>query len=90
MTADGKQLVGLTTNSEDGLTKYTDKPKDEIKKHKRNALISIHNHATNIPPTSADFATAGYRGYKFGVVACHNGRVYLFDRKCSTVFCYWI
>lgn len=36
MTADGKQLVGLTTNSEDGLTKYTDKLKDEIKKHKRN------------------------------------------------------
>lgn len=31
MTADGKQLVGLTTNSEDGLTKYTDKLKDEIK-----------------------------------------------------------
>lgn len=90
MTADGKQLVGLTTNSEDGLTKYTDKLKDEIKKHKRNALISIHNHATNIPPTSADFAKAGYRGYKFGVVACNNGRVYLFDRKCSTVFCYWI
>lgn len=86
MTADGKQLVGLTTNSEDGLTKYTDKLKEEIKKHRRNTLISIHNHATNIPPTGADFATAGYRGYKFGVVACHNGRVYIYSTENALPF----
>lgn len=38
--------------------------------------IGIHNHPTNIYPTGSDFGAAGYRGYKFGVVVTHDGRVF--------------
>lgn len=41
-----------------------------------NGAIGIHNHPTNILPTGSDFAAAGYRKYKFGVVATHTGKVY--------------
>lgn len=41
-----------------------------------NGAIGIHNHPTNILPTGSDFAAAGYRKYKFGIVATHTGKVY--------------
>lgn len=42
-------------------------------------LIGMHNHPTNIPPTGSDFVTAGYRGYTFGVVVTHSGKVYKYS-----------
>lgn len=42
-------------------------------------MIGIHNHPTNIPPTGSDFGASGYRGYKFGVVVTHDGRVYTYE-----------
>lgn len=39
-------------------------------------IIGIHNHPTNILPTGSDFAAAGYRKYRFGMVVTHDGRVF--------------
>lgn len=41
-------------------------------------IIGIHNHPTNILPTGSDFVSAGARGYEFGIVATHDGRVFLY------------
>lgn len=41
--------------------------------------IGIHNHPTNIYPTGSDFGAAGYRGYQFGVVVTHSGRVFKYS-----------
>lgn len=41
-----------------------------------NGSIGIHNHPTNIFPTGSDFAAAGYRKYRFGIVTTHTGKVY--------------
>ncbi|MEO2766958.1 hypothetical protein ABHA96_00330 [Ligilactobacillus ruminis] len=38
--------------------------------------LGLHNHPTNIPPTGSDFMAAGYRGYRFGLIICHNGDLY--------------
>lgn len=86
MTADGKSLVGLTTSKERFKTFYTEKLEAEIKKYKRNELISIHNHGTNLPPSGADLNSAGYRGYKFGVIACHNGKVFYYSTQNANAF----
>lgn len=55
---------------------------EEIKKIKQYAnvdgIIGIHNHPTNILPTGSDFVSAGARGYEFGIVATHDGRVFLY------------
>lgn len=45
----------------------------------KTGLIGIHNHPTNILPTGSDFAAAGYRKYKFGVVVTHDGRVFKYS-----------
>lgn len=44
-------------------------------------LIGIHNHPTNIMPTGGDFSTCYNRGYDFGVVATHNGELYIYSCK---------
>lgn len=45
----------------------------------RGTIIGIHNHPTNILPTGNDFAVAGYRGYDFGIVVTHDGRVFKYS-----------
>lgn len=45
----------------------------------KTSLIGIHNHPTNILPTGSDFAAAGYRNYKFGVIVTHDGRVFKYS-----------
>lgn len=45
-------------------------------KNIRSVKIGIHNHPTNIPPTGSDFIAAAYRGYDFGLVVTHDGRVF--------------
>lgn len=46
-----------------------------MEKYKNN-MIGMHNHPTNIYPTGSDFAVSGYRGYKFGIIVTHDGRVF--------------
>lgn len=52
--------------------------KEELQKLKKlnEPLIGIHNHPTNILPTGSDFVAAGYRGYEFGIVVTHDGKIY--------------
>ena len=59
-----------------------DKSKAEnIRENHFGETIGIHNHPTNVLPTGSDFTAAGYRGYDFGVVVTHTGRV--FKYKCG-------
>ena len=61
----GKNELGVTVSAEDS----------EMLR-KKNGVVGIHNHPTNIPPTGSDFVAAGYRKYIFGIVVTHSGRVY--------------
>jgi hypothetical protein len=45
---------------------------------KKEGIIGIHNHPTNILPTGGDYASSGYRGYEFGVVVTHDANVYTY------------
>ncbi len=86
LTADKGILVGLTSGKIRNEVTYSKKLTEDMSKYGRNELISIHNHGTNLPPTGADLAVAGYRGYKFGVVACHNGRVFCYSTQKAKPF----
>ena len=61
----GKNELGVAVSAEDS----------EMLR-KKNGVVGIHNHPTNIPPTGSDFVAAGYRKYIFGIVVTHAGRVY--------------
>lgn len=74
------KVKGKSVNSKiDDVVEYNKSLINAIYSEQKGTLISIHNHGTNNPPTGADFASAGSRGYKKGIVACHNGDVYLYE-----------
>ena len=49
---------------------------EEIAKQCQGQMIGIHNHPTNLPPTGSDFTASGWRGYGFGIVVTHDGKVH--------------
>lgn len=75
----GKLIDCLVGGTVDYGVEYTAKFRSNLKKFPRNRLISIHNHPTNNPPTGSDFGSAGYNGYNFGVVVCHDGTIYKYS-----------
>ncbi len=52
-----------------------------VKRSKIGDIIGIHNHPSNLPPSGADLSTAFNRGYKTGVIVCHNGDIYIYNQK---------
>ena len=44
-------------------------------------LITLHSHPSSMPPSVSDFNSAYRNGYKFGVVACHNGKVFVYKSE---------
>lgn len=52
-----------------------------VKRSVANDLIGIHNHPSNLPPSGGDIAVAFDRKYKIGVIACHNGDIYIYRQK---------
>ena len=73
----GNVLVKSFNNKTENEVYYSKKAEKIISDNK-DALIAIHNHGTNNPPTGSDFVSAGKRKYKSGIVACHNGDVYVY------------
>nr|DAI73246.1 MAG TPA: minor capsid protein [Caudoviricetes sp.] len=86
LRVDTGELVGSTSSKVDYETEYTDKLVEKIKVYKPFSLISIHDHGTNLPPSGSDFGSAGYRKYAFGVVACHDGKVFKYSVKNARPF----
>lgn len=48
-------------------------------------VIAMHNHPTNIFPTGSDFVTASARGYEYGIVVTHDGRVFKYTGPTKIV-----
>ena len=75
----GKKLFSKTTGENElGVELSPDEIKMIQEYAKSEGVIGIHNHPTNILPTGSDFVTAGARKYEFGMIATHNGRVFLY------------
>ena len=73
------ELVGVTSGQQRNETYYTEALKKKIGTYPEYSLVAVHNHGTNTPPSGADLVSAGRRRYKFGVVACNDGKVYVYD-----------
>ena len=85
LRSDGS-LLGQNTSKERNQTQYSTLLRKNVRKEPPYSLISIHNHGTNIPPSGADFGSAGEKKYKFGIVACHNGTVYKYSTRNARPF----
>lgn len=75
----GKLLVRKISGKNDLGVALTQEEAERLRRDYPNKAIGIHNHPTNILPTGSDFAVAGYRKYKFGIVVTHDGRVFRYS-----------
>ena len=79
-------LVGQTSGKVRNETQYNRALSNAVKSAEPYSLISIHNHGTNVPPSGADFGSAGEKKYAFGIVACHDGTIYKYSTKHARPF----
>ena len=79
-------LLGQTSSKTRNETQYTNALRQAVRAEKPYSLISIHNHGTNVPPSGADFGSAGEKKYAFGIVACHDGRAYYYSSAHARPF----
>ena len=72
----GKAKINKNYNKES-----TAKPSKSMKKMLQvaelNTIIAIHNHPGSSVPSIPDLRACIERGYKKGIIACHNGKVYI-------------
>lgn len=79
-------LVGQTSSKVRNETQYSQALSTAVKSAKPYTLVSLHNHGTNVPPSGADFGSAGEKKYAFGIVACHDGTVYKYSTRHARPF----
>ena len=75
----GELLLRKISGTDELGVAVTAKEINEVRGKYFGQMIGIHNHPTNIYPTGSDFAAAGYRGYAFGVMVTHEGRVFTYN-----------
>lgn len=79
-------LVGQTSSKVRNETQYSRTLNAAVKSAEPYTLVSLHNHGTNVPPSGADFGSAGEKKYAFGIVVCHDGTVYKYSTRNARPF----
>ena len=79
-------LIGTTSSKVAYETQYSQSLKSAVMSAEPYSLVSIHDHGTNVPPSGADFGSAGSKKYAFGIVACHDGSVYYYSTQKAKPF----
>lgn len=79
-------LIGRTSSKAEYQTEYSERLKKRIAEAEPYTLVTIHNHGTNVPPSGADLANSGAKKYAFGIVACHDGKVYYYSAAKARPF----
>lgn len=75
----GKIILSVTDSTDERAIVYSDKIMNIIKNKKN--IITIHTHPSSMPPSIDDFNSCYKNGYQFGIVACHNGKVFLYSSE---------
>lgn len=79
-------LVGQTSSKVRNETQYSRTLNAAVKSAEPYSLVSLHNHGTNVPPSGADFGSAGEKKYAIGIVACHDGTIYKYSTRNARPF----
>ena len=79
-------LVGQTSSKVRNETQYSRTLNAAVKSAEPYSLVSLHNHGTNVPPSGADFGSAGEKKYAFGIIACHDGTIYKYSTRNARPF----
>jgi hypothetical protein len=55
---------------------YSDKINKAIERHDN--IITMHTHPHSMPPSIADFNAVKEHNYLFGIVLCHDGKIFVY------------
>lgn len=75
----GDVVLSITDSTDERAIVYTDKIRNTIKNKKD--IVTIHTHPSSMPPSIDDFNSCYKNGYQMGIVACHNGKVFLYSSE---------
>ncbi len=75
----GKILLSVEDSTKESVISYTPAIWKVIKSN--SCLVTLHTHPSSMPPSAADFNACYRNRYKFGVVACHSGKVFIYSAK---------
>lgn len=75
----GKIVASALNEKSEKAVAYSKAVKQAISGNKN--LIAIHTHPHSMPPSVVDFNSAYLNGYRIGVVACHDGKVFRYTAK---------
>lgn len=75
----GEIVASVLDSKEEQKIVYSDNVKKIIRK--KDNLITIHTHPFSMPPSIADFNSVYSNHYRFGVIICHDGRIYKYYAK---------
>ncbi|MEG0156157.1 MAG: hypothetical protein RR626_02575 [Anaerovoracaceae bacterium] len=75
-TKTGKILRSTEYNVESS-AKPTNKMVEMLKD--TSSIIAIHNHPESTLPSAFDLQACAKRGYKYGIIICHDGKVYKYS-----------
>lgn len=70
----GEIVASVLDSREEQKIIYTDCVKRLVGKNEK--LITIHTHPFSMPPSIADFNSVYVNHYLFGIIVCHDGRLY--------------
>ena len=74
----GKSIINKSFNKENHA-----KPNKPMKKMLDDAvphsIIGVHNHPSSSVPSISDIVVCMNRKYKYGIIACHDGKIYKYS-----------
>ncbi len=75
----GKIILSVTDSKEERAIIYTEKIKHTISQNEN--IVTLHTHPSSMPPSIDDFNSCYKNKYDFGIVVCHNGRVFKYSSQ---------
>ncbi len=70
----GELVASVLDSKDEQKIIYTDHVKKVVGQN--NDLITMHTHPFSMPPSVADFNSVYSNHYRFGIILCHDGRIY--------------
>jgi proteasome lid subunit RPN8/RPN11 len=77
----GELILEVTDSAIERKINYTDNIKKKLNENKDRKIITLHTHPGSMPPSLADFNVNNQYEYWRGVVAGHNGKVFVYNSE---------
>ena len=75
----GSVVLEITDSNVERAILYTDRIKRTVKNCSN--IITLHTHPSSMPPSVSDFNSCFRNNYKMGIVAAHDGKIFVYTSE---------